>query len=140
MKKKTLTLLATGIIAIGTITGVAYAKGDGGNSNIKQEVKNSSYRQDCHTDMIKALRDKGYDDLAKKLENTDYKNMNDFMNTLSDEEYDIMTKAMDENGYGRMANMMRGRGRRGMSVMHNFMGSNRGCHGNWSSNNSSGVK
>jgi len=65
--------------------------------------------------MIKIMKDNGFSDEAKAMENRDFEAMNNLMDNISDGDYKKMIDIMGENGYGSMGNMMSSTPREGMS-------------------------
>ncbi|WP_202708575.1 hypothetical protein [Sporosalibacterium faouarense] len=134
MKKKSIALVITGVLAIGSLTGFAYAQStDLFNKNVKSEKQVMD--KNIYKDMIKIMKENGYKDAAKAIEKNDYKAMDDFMNNMTDEDYNKMIDLMEENGYGTMAKMMSSISREEMLQMHNSMGGAEGCHSNTDSGN-----
>ncbi|GAA0730159.1 hypothetical protein GCM10008905_31110 [Clostridium malenominatum] len=132
MKKKVLVIVATAILTIGAVTAV-YAK-ENNNSNKfafrgSMMSQNNINKNNTYNSMIDLMKDNGFEDQAKAMENRDFDSMNNFMNNMTDEQYKQMIDIMKKNGYGNMANMMEGIGREGMIEMHNSMGGAAGCHG-----------
>jgi hypothetical protein len=133
MKKKGIALVITGVLAVGTLTGFAYANSvktfgnELSQSKVEQNIERKE-NKDIYKDMIKIMRKNGYKDLAKAMETNDYKTMDDFMKNMTDEDYKNMINIMKENGYGYMANMMESFSREEMIQMHNSMGGAENCH------------
>ena len=147
MKKSGMAILSAVLIIGVSIYGVAYA------DNVKAETQQSSKQilgnqeaiklsqtvdedsketgsnDSCHSskdekkDMVKIMRENGFEDAAKYMQTGDYEKMSELMNNLGDEDYQRMIDIMEENGYGSMAKMMKSIGREGMIKMHNSMGS-----------------
>ena len=150
MKKKGLLLALTGFLAIGGVTGLTYANtknDDAELNNIKiasnlnsetditkvesKEIKELDLEQ---KEMLRSMKEYGFKDMAKALENKDYEAMDEFMNNLTDEDYQKMIDIMRQNGYDSMANMMDSIDRESMIKMHNAMGGSEACHGNSNDN------
>ncbi len=134
MKKKGIALVITGVVAVGTLTGFAFAQSEKvtGNeiSSIKvEENLNQRDKKQTHKDMIQIMRQNGYKDLAKAMETNNHEAIDDFMNSMTDEDYENMTQIMRESGYGSMASMMESMDREEMVEMHNAMGGAENCHG-----------
>ncbi len=127
MKKKSIILIISGILVVGSITGFSYAK-DINNKDLKEvniEVVKESKKAN---DMIEIIKDSRYEDVEKFMKNRDYEAMDEFMNNLTDQDYENMIKIMKKNGYSSMARMMEGIDKDQMIQMHNSMGGARGCH------------
>ncbi|WML34035.1 hypothetical protein [Clostridium sp. OS1-26] len=120
MKKRLIILMATAVLAIGGIS-VVYAQGrDDISSNKANE--NLNYQNTSNfSNMTKIMRENGFSDAAKAMENKDFDSMNNFMNNLTDEDYKNMTDIMRNNGYAPMANMMKSVSRQDMVNMHRSM-------------------
>lgn len=120
MKKRLIVLMTTAILAIGGIS-VAYAQGkDYVNSNKANENLNYQNTSDF-SNMTKIMRENGFSDAAKAMENKDFDSMNNFMNNLTDEDYKNMSEMMKNNGYAPMAKMMESVSRQDMINMHKSM-------------------
>lgn len=155
MKKKGIAFMVAGILAVGTLTGFAYANSinidkevlseqeteqkvwdtNSGAVEIKKDKKDKDEKE-TYKDMIKIMKENGYKDAAKAMEKNDYDAMDEFMNNMTDEDYDNMIKIMRDSGYGYMADMMESMDREDMIEMHNSMGGAEGCHGTDSSGSS----
>jgi len=150
MKKKSIAIMVAGVLAVGTLTGFAYANStnaaEKGVSKLEIErklwtdksqsvevEKKDKEEKDIYKDMIKLMKENGYKDMAKVVEKNDYEAMDEFMNNMTDEDYENMIKIMRDGGYGYMADMMESMDREQMVQMHNAMGGAEGCHGNDSS-------
>jgi len=146
MKNKIITLTIAAVLTVGGIS-VAYATGRNdasfNNSNSNRSMMgtqnsgfNSSYNyggtmmgvqnprfqsKGSFDDMINIMKDNGFIDMAKAMENRDYNTMNKFMTSISDEDYEKMIAIMEENGYGYMANMMQSVSREDMVGLHQSM-------------------
>lgn len=57
-------------------------------------------------EMIQIMRENGYGDMAKWMEEGDFESMDKFMNNLTDEDYQKMIDLMNQNGYGDLSGMM----------------------------------
>lgn len=127
MKKKSIALVITGVLVIGSLTGFAYAQSaELFNSNVKSEKQVMD--KNIYKDMIKIMKENGYKDVAKAMEKDDYEAMDQFMNNMTDEDYENMIEIMKANGYGTMAKMMESISREEMIDMHNSMGGAENCH------------
>lgn len=124
MKKKVLVIMTTAILTIGAVTAV-YAKenntannfGFGGGMMYQNNINsNGTYNQ-----MIDLMKNNGFEDAAKSMENRDFDSMNNFMNNITDEQYNQMTDIMKNNGYEGMAKMMGSVSRQEMVDIHNSM-------------------
>jgi alpha-acetolactate decarboxylase len=120
MKKRLMILMATAVLAIGGIS-VVYAQGRNDiNSNKSNEKVSYKYTSNFN-DMEEIMRENGFSDAAKSMENKDFDSMNKFMNNLTDEDYKKMTDIMKNNGYAPMAKMMESTSRQDMINMHRSM-------------------
>ncbi len=124
MKKKVLVIMTTAILTIGAVTAV-YAKenntsnkfGFSGGMMYQNNINsNGIYKQ-----MIDLMKNNGFEDAAKAMENRDFDSMNNFMNNITDEQYNQMTDIMKNNGYEGMAKMMGSVSRQEMVDIHNSM-------------------
>jgi hypothetical protein len=126
MKKKIMTLVIAGALAVGGIT-VAYAttRSNTALNNFNRPMMGSGnaslQSNDRHSEMIKLMEANGFSEQAKAMENRDFEAMNKFMTNISDADYEKMMGIMQENGYGPMANMMKSLGKEGMINMHQGM-------------------
>ena len=144
MKNKIITLTIAAVLTVGGIS-VAYATGrnDASFNNSNRSMMgtqnsgfNSSYNyggtmmgvqnlrfqsKGSFDDMINIMKDNGFIDMAKAMENRDYDSMNKFMTSISDEDYEKMIDIMKENGYGFMANMMQSVSREDMVGLQQSM-------------------
>lgn len=132
MFKKVLGLTAAVVIVLG-LASVSLAK-----VGVEKIISNPVYAQTSVTtnnssyskyDMLEAMKNNGFTDIADELENGNYKAMNDFMNNITEEDYQKMIDLMKETN-PQMADMMESIGRDQMIEMHNAMGGAGGCHGN----------
>jgi len=135
MKKKVITFLVIGVLAIGSLSGFAYAKADIFRNDIKSIIEKEKEEKNISKDMVKIMKENGYKDVAKAAEKNDYEAMDEFMNNMTDEDYKKMIEIMKENGYETMAKMMGSISREEMLQMHNSMGGAEGCHSNTGSGN-----
>jgi len=144
MKKKSMILIVAGIL---TISGISFAYGASRNdtsfNNINRQMmstKNSdvkssdNYRatmmgsknseiqsNDSFNNMIKIMKDNGFNDQANAMDNRDFDSMNKLMTNISDEDYKKMIDIMQSNGYGSMAKMMLSVSRKDMTNFHQSM-------------------
>lgn len=144
MKKKGITFMVAGILAVGTLTGFAYANSadatEKGLSKLAMErklwagssqsveVKEAKEEKEVYKDMIKLMKKNGFGDMAKAIEKNDYAAIDEFMNNITDEDYEKMIEIMKENGYEDMARMMESMDKDQMIQMHNAMGGAENCH------------
>lgn len=155
MKKKGLALVVAGVLAVGTLSGFAYASSEKSTEKglskldierklwdksqslevkeVKEEIKGKEGKA-IYKDMLKVMKENGYKDIAKAMQKNDYEAMDEFMNDMTDEDYENMIKIMRESDLGSMADMMESIGREDMIQMHNSMGGAESCHGTGSSN------
>ena len=144
MEKKIMILILAGILAVGGIS-VAYASGRNeasfNNVNIpmmsgQSSDVNSSYNysgsmmgtrnsgiqsNDSFNNMIKIMKDNGFNDEANAMGNRDFDAMNKLMVNISDADYKKMIDIMQKNGYGSMAKMMQSVSREDMVKVHQSM-------------------
>lgn len=144
MKNKLIVLIIASILTVAGIS-VAYATGEnnttsndfnrpmmGTQNSVNKSLNN--YRSSMmgnqnaigksngsYKDMIKIMKDNGFSDEAKAMENRDSSSMNNLMNNLSDADYKKMIDIMADNGYGSMANMMKSLGREDITNFHGGM-------------------
>ncbi|KXG73756.1 hypothetical protein [Thermotalea metallivorans] len=141
MKRKSILLLTiSGVLLVGSVTGLAYANAKNGDadalSKLNMERKlwttsNSNGKEQDkaqYEDMLKLMRENGWEGMAKAMTDKDYAAMDQFMNNLTDEDYQKMIKMMRGNGYESMANMMESMDKDSMIQMHNAMGGAKSCH------------
>ncbi|MTI48523.1 MAG: hypothetical protein FH761_11815 [Firmicutes bacterium] len=155
MKFKTITMVSIAIISLVSIGGVVLAseldnetkiieKDTKNNIQIEKETNQSGNKElsntnfninssnnpskDVFQDMVKIMRDNGFNDMARNMQTGNYEAMDEIMNDLSEEDYQEMIRIMRENGYDSMAQMMESIGREEMIEMHNSMGGAVGCH------------
>lgn len=127
MKKKILVIMIIAILAVGVMT-VAYAKGNNNINNVgfgrgmmyKNNINNTN-NTDVYNKMIDLMKENGFEEGAKAMENRDYKAMNNFMNNINDEQYNQMINIMKSNGYDGIAKMMGSVNRQEMVNIHNSM-------------------
>jgi hypothetical protein len=124
MKKKILVIVATAILTIGAVTAV-YAK-ENNNSNNFGFGSGMMYQNNMNNKgnlkvMIDLMKNNGFEDAAKAMENRDFDSMNSFMNNITDDQYDQMLDTMKNNGYEGMAKMMSSISRQEMVKIHNSM-------------------
>lgn len=101
------------------------------NDNINYNQNSANVKsKDIYQDMTKIMRDNGFNEAARYMQNGDYDAMTNYMNTLSQEDYDKMIDIMNDNGYGYMGQMMKSIGRENMTKIHNSMMSTSGRGGN----------
>jgi hypothetical protein len=152
MKKKGILLALAGFLVVGGITGMTYANTNTNNNTIETnnvrtisalnseanitEVKNKEINElDLEQkEMVRLMKESGFENMAKALENRDYKAMDEFMNNMTDEEYEEMIDIMRKSGYDSMASMMGSIDRESMIKMHNAMGGSATCHGDSNNN------
>ena len=143
MKNKITVLIIASILTVGGIT-VAYATSRNDvtfndfnrpmmgtqNNNKSSYNSRSSMMGDqnagvqlnsSYNDMIKIMKDNGFSDEAKAMENGDFDSMSNLMNNISDADYKKMTDIMSTNGYGSMANMMKSISKEDMAGFHGSM-------------------
>lgn len=135
MKNKVMVLLLAGILTIGGIS-VAFAAGRNDTTfnrpmmdTQKSDNKSTSnYRMTMmgeqnasFNSMIKIMKDNGFIDKAKAMENRDFDSMNNLMNNINDADYNKMIDIMRQNGYGSMANMMESVNTEDMAGFHKSM-------------------
>jgi len=144
MKKKSIILIVAGIL---TVSGISFAYGASRNytsfnsfnrqmmSTQNRDVKSSyNYRatmmgaqsgeiqlNDSFNNMIKIMKDNGFNDQADAMSNRDFDAMNNLMANISDEDYKKMIDIMQNNGYGYMADMMQSVSREDMTKFHQSM-------------------
>lgn len=131
MFKKVLGLTAAVVIVLG-LASVSLAK-----VSVDKLISNPVYAQTSVTNnnlyeknnMLEAMRNNGFTDIADDLQNGNFKAMDEFMNNLTEEDYQKMIDLMRETN-PQMAVMMKSIGREQMLEMHNAMGGAGGCHGN----------
>ena len=145
MKNKVMVLIIAGILTVGGIS-VAYAassRNETSSNNINRQMMStqnsnvkSSYNyygsmmgtqnggiqsNDSFNNMIKVMKDNGFNDEANAMVNGDFGVMNKIMTNLSDADYKKMIDIMQKNGYGSTANMMQSVSREDMTNIHSGM-------------------
>jgi hypothetical protein len=123
MKKKVLVILTTAILTVGAVTAV-YAQENTTENNFgfgRGMMYQNNINNDTYTKMINLMRNNGFEEAAKAMENRDFASMNNFMNNITDEQYNQMTDIMKNNGYEGMANMMNSGSGEEMVDIHNSM-------------------
>ncbi|QAA32829.1 hypothetical protein [Clostridium manihotivorum] len=124
MKKKVLVMMTTAILTIGAVTAV-YAKENNTQNNFGfgrgMMYQNNINSNGTYNQMIDLMKNNGFEDAAKAMENRDFDSMNNFMNNITDEQYNQMTDIMKNNGYEGMAKMMGSVSRQEMVDIHNSM-------------------
>ena len=123
MKSKVMVLIIAGILTVGGIS-VAYAAGRNDTTTNRPMMGDNSasvQSNDRFNDMIKIMKDNGFNDKATPMENIDFDSMNNMMNKISDADYSRMIDIMRENGYGSMANMMESVNKEDMTGFHKSM-------------------
>lgn len=124
MKKKVLVIMTTAILTIGAVTAV-YAKENNTQNNFGfgrgMMYQNNINSNGNYNQMIDLMKNNGFEDAAKAMENRDFDSMNNFMNNITDEQYNQMTDIMKNNGYEGMAKMMGSVSRQEMVDIHNSM-------------------
>lgn len=124
MKKKVLVIMTTAILTIGAVTAV-YAKENNTPNNFGfgrgMMYQNNINSNGNYNQMIDLMKNNGFEDAAKAMENRDFDSMNNFMNNITDEQYNQMTDIMKNNGYEGMAKMMGSVSRQEMVDIHNSM-------------------
>ncbi|UZQ48931.1 hypothetical protein [Clostridium kluyveri] len=124
MKKKVLVIMTTAILTIGAVTAV-YAKENNTQNNFGfgrgMMYQNNINSSGTYNQMIDLMKNNGFEDAAKAMENRDFDSMNNFMNNITDEQYNQMTDIMKNNGYEGMAKMMGSVNRQEMVDIHNSM-------------------
>lgn len=144
MRNKVMVLIIAGILTVGGIS-IAYATGKNNSTfndfnrpmmSSQNNDNKSSYNYSrsmmgdqnegiqsngSYKDMIKIMKDNGFNDEAIAMENRDFGSMNNLMNIISDADYKRMIDIMGENGYRSMANMMKSISREDMIELHGSM-------------------
>ncbi len=59
-----------------------------------------------HENMMSIMRENGFNDMARYMEEGNFQAMNNWMNNMSDEDYSEMIDIMEQNRYGNMPRMM----------------------------------
>ncbi|GAA3653921.1 hypothetical protein [Asaccharospora irregularis] len=144
MKKKGILFALAGFLVVGGVTGMTYANTNNDTietNNVKitstlnseanitkvesREINELDLEQ---KEMVRLMKEYGFEDMAKAFEDRDYKAMDEFMNNITDEDYQKMIDIMRKSGYESMANMMGSVDRESMIKMHNSMGGSESCH------------
>ncbi|AOY76471.1 hypothetical protein [Clostridium formicaceticum] len=130
MKRKVLLMVSVAMITAVSVGGYVFAQGTSGErlSNEQEKIvieesvprRNNSHCSN-NEEMLQIMKENGFEDMAKRMEEGDFQSMNKFMRNLSDEDYEKMLTLMQENGYGNMSRMMESIGREEMINMHNAM-------------------
>ncbi|MGV8980642.1 hypothetical protein [Clostridium sp.] len=139
MKNEVITLVIAGVITVGGIS-VAYAANSNDFSKPIMVTQNSdnklsyNYRRTMignrntkvqsngnYNDMIKTMKDNGFNDEANAMENSDFDAMNKLMTNISAADSKKMVDVMVKNGYGSMGNMMKSVNRKDMIEFHQSM-------------------
>jgi len=146
MKNKVMTLIVAGILTVGGIS-VAYAASKTDTtindfnsqmmgtqaSNAKSSYNNNStmmgtqnsgtQSNDGFKNMIKVMKDNGFNDEATAMGNRDFGKMNKLMTNISEKDYKKMIEIMQKNGYAPMAKMMQSVNKEDMTkIRQNMMG------------------
>ena len=125
-ENNSLILIIAGILTVSSIS-VAYAasRNDTSLNNINRpmmSIQNGGIQSnDSLNNMIKIMKDNGFNDQANAMENRNFAAMNKIMTNLSDADYKKMIDIMQKNGYGSMTNMMQSVSREDMTNIHNGM-------------------
>lgn len=106
MKKRIIVLMTAAVLTIGGIS-VAYAQGKNNIDSNKVLTSMGYQNTNNYNNMINLMRQNGFSDAAKAMENRDFNAMNEFMNNMTDSDYQKMIDIMKNNGYGPMAKMMK---------------------------------
>ena len=126
MKNKVTILIMVCILTVGSIS-IAYAasRTDTSLSNHSGQMmsiqKGGIQSNDSFNNMIKSMKDSGFNDEANAMENKDIDGMNKLMTNLKAEDYKKMIDIMQKNGYTNMAKMMRSVSREDMAEIHQSM-------------------
>lgn len=132
MKRKNIFMGTVVVLALGLVGGFAFAQTNNTEIGRIQNQPNTGFNttegNHCsnNQEMIQAMKDNGFDEIAAYMENGDYEAMNEWMNNLTDEDYDKMLNIMQENGHGMMVKMMESMSKEDMINMHNSMMGNKG--------------
>jgi len=145
MKNKIITLTIAAILTVGGIS-VAYSESRNNttfngfnspmmvtqtsdskssyNNGIMMGIQNSGIKSnDSFNNMIKIMKDNGFNDEATAMKNRDSDAMNKLMANINDKDYKKMVEIMQKNGYSPMAKMMRSVNREDVTKIHqNMMG------------------
>jgi hypothetical protein len=144
MKKKVMILVLAGIL---TVSGISFAyaasRNDSDSTNFPGQMMSTQnndaksspdYRApmmgmmgagvqsgDNYNKMIEIMKENGFANEAKAMENKDFDAMKKLMNNISDDDYNKMIDVMQNNGYESMAKMMKSVGRENMEKLHQSM-------------------
>jgi hypothetical protein len=144
MKNKGMIIIVVGLLIVGG-TSLSYGANRNctGSNNINRQMMSaqnfdskSSYNyrpammgiqngrmqsENNINNMIKIMKENGFNDQAIAMENRDFDAMNKLMTNISDEDYKKMIEIMQNNGYGSMAKMMQSVSREDMIKFHQSM-------------------
>lgn len=126
MKKKIIVLALAGIITISSVS-LAYAanRNDKGlnnyNGKMMSMMGSGAQSGDDINKMIDIMKENGFTDEARAMENRDVNAMKKLMNNISDDDYKKMIDVMKGNGYEDMAKMMQSIGKENMAKVHQSM-------------------
>jgi hypothetical protein len=145
MKNKFMVIIIAGILTVGGIS-VAYATGRNNSTNndfnrtimsSQNSNSKSSYNYSesmmgadnaigvqsnaSYEDMLKIMKDNGFSDEGKAMENRDFDSMNNLMKNISDKDYQKIIDIMRKNGYGSMADRMQSINNEDMTDVHESM-------------------
>lgn len=126
MKKKIIVLALAGIITISSVS-LAYAanRNDKGlnnyNGKMMSMMGSGAQSDDDINKMIDIMKENGFTDEARAMENRDVNAMKKLMNNISDDDYKKMIDVMKGNGYEDMAKMMQSIGKENMAKVHQSM-------------------
>lgn len=81
----------------------------------------NNINNDIYNTMINLMKDNGFEEAAKSMENRDFDSMNNFMDNITDEQYNKMINVIKNNGYEGMAKMMGSVSRQEMINIYNSM-------------------
>ena len=147
MKKKFMILSLAGILALSGMS-LAYAAGSNNtvydkfngpmmNAQNLEGKSSDSYRgtmmgrmgygaqsEENINKMIELMKENGFTEQAKAMENKDFNAMKQLMANLSEDDYNKMIDVMKNNGYEAMANRMQSVGKEKMEKFHQSMMSN----------------
>lgn len=107
MKNRVTVIFAVMLLTIALVAGVVLA------SNANEEAK--------VTKTVQIMRDRGFEDVARCMEDDHHEQMEEYMINLSEEDFQEMIDLMKENGYESMAEVMESLGSEGMIDMHSAM-------------------
>ncbi|MFW2488099.1 hypothetical protein ACN077_05905 [Clostridium chromiireducens] len=126
MRKKIILLALAGTITISSVS-LAYAanRNDIGLNNYNGKMMSMMgagvQSSDDVNKMIDIMKENGYTDEARAMENRDVDAMKKLMNNISDDDYQKMIDVMKGNGYEDMAKMMQSIGKENMAKVHQSM-------------------